>query len=195
MELSSFSENIVIETFERNSESVELRVNIDAITPDYHAELNERLKPVTERHKALASKFDALTAEIKQRAKKSKKRDGEPEAKLSVSLLSMEKEIAEIKREAFAERLSCPVKLPDGSFTALLKGWSITENGMDIVPSKENLMRLPADLVEELWERCIARATTVKKTVAEETIQNPTTPEITETGSQEFTLAFNAPIM
>jgi hypothetical protein len=97
------------------------------------------------------------------------------------SIISLEKELSEIQREANAERLTCPVKLPDGSFTQLLKGWSITENKLAIEPSKENLMRLPPKAIEEIWERCIAKATTVKKRVDEE---DEETSESTVSGSR-----------
>jgi hypothetical protein len=183
MELSSFSENIVTETFERNGETVELQINIDAIVPDYYEQLEERLKPVTKRLEVLRAKHSEMIAEIAKRekdAKKKGKKSAKPQAPLP-SILPLEKELAEIQREAFAERLTCPVRLPDGSLTALLKGWSITENGSPIEPTKANLMRLPPKAVEELWTRSIKRADTVKKRVDEETEE---TSESTPSGSR-----------
>jgi hypothetical protein len=191
MELSSFSEHIVVERFERNGEAVELTINIDTIVPDYYDKLEERLEPVTKRYQALQARIETLKTQLKKQAKAKRKRSavGLP------SIRSFEKEIAEIQRETAAEKLTCPVQLPDGSMTCLLKGWDITENGLAIAPTKENLMRLPPSLVVALWERVIARAETVKKTVDEGTIQRPTISETTETGSQEFTIPLSAPAM
>lgn len=175
MELSTFSENIVTVTFERSGETVELKVNIDAIVPNYHGQLEERLKPMSTRHRALVEKFVQVQAEVArvkdetERNRKAKRpKPVKPIDPSLPSVLSMEREMQEIQRESHAERLSCPVELPDGSFTALLKGWSITENGLALEPTKENLMRLPPKAVEEIWERCIERANTVKKREDEE---------------------------
>jgi len=177
MELSSFSENIVTETFERNGEQVELKINIDAIVPDYYEQLDERLAPLNKRLEAFREKHAKLEAEVKRREKLKDK----DKAKSLPSILPLEKELAEIQREAWAEKLTCPVKLPDGSYTQLLKDWSIVENGQPVPPTKENLMRLPPRAVEELWERSIKRATTVKKRVEEETEE---TLETTPSGSR-----------
>lgn len=172
MELSTFSENIVTVTFERNGETVELKVNIDAIVPDYMEQLEERLKPFKVRWATLSENFSKVQAEVLRFQEETEKntKSKKPKAVKPIdpnlpSVLSLEKEMAEIQREQSAERLTCPVKLPDGSFTQLLKGWSITENGAELVPSKENLMRLPPKAVGEIWERCIERTNTVKKRV------------------------------
>lgn len=187
MELSSFSENIKTVSFDRNGETVELKVNIDAIVPDYMEQLEERLKPFKARWGALSENFGKVQAEVArfQEETEKNKKAKKPKAVKHIdpklpSVLSLEKEMAEIQREQNAERLTCPVKLPDGSYTALLKGWSITENGAELVPSKENLMRLPPKTVEEIWERCIKAANTVKKRVDEETEE---TSEATHSGS------------
>lgn len=195
MELSSFSENIVNEPFERNGEVVNLRINIDAIVPDYYDQLEDRLAPITKRFEAMQKKYDEIAADIEKRAKSRRKPNEQAVTDLARAMRSIEKESGEIKRELYAEKLTCPVLLPDGSYTALLKDWDVTEKGKAVPPTKENLVRLPPQLVEELWKRCEARFNTVKKTVDEETIQNQTTPETMETGSQEFTLPLNAPLM
>ena len=44
MELTSLSENIVTKSFVRNGESLELRINIDAFTPDFFRKVGERFK-------------------------------------------------------------------------------------------------------------------------------------------------------
>lgn len=163
MELSSFSENVVTETFSRNGEEVELKINIDAIVPDYFEALEERLKPLSVRLKNLGEKYQAMVDQINKRQEDSKKKKKVDNTPLP-STIQLEKEMAEIQREAFAERLTCAIKLPDGTSTQLLKGWSIVENGMPIAPTKEALLRLPPRLVQELWERCIKRTETVKKT-------------------------------
>lgn len=193
MELSSFSENIVIEPFERNGEVVKLQINIDALVPDYYQQLEERLALVSQRLQGLQAKIEDLQKQIKRREKLSPtKLKLEPPAP---SMLPIEKEVGEIHREIAAVKLTCPVGLPDGKTTTLLKGWDITEGGMTIAPTFENLMRLPPKLVIELWECAIARTTTVKKTVDSPTIQSQTTPETTTTGSPEFTLAFSGQVM
>lgn len=180
MELSSFSENIVTETFERNGEKVELKINIDAIVPDYYDQLEERLKPLNVRLEALQSRYAELQSEInrrkaeeearEERIKKTKKQEKPLKFPALPSILPLQKQLDELQREAHVEKLTCPVRLPDGSYTQLLKDWSIVENGIAILPSKENLMRLPPKAVQELWERSIKRATSmVKKRVDEET--------------------------
>jgi uncharacterized protein YdcH (DUF465 family) len=148
MKLSSFSENIVKETFEHDGEKVELHINIDAIVPDYYAALDERLKPVSARFDVLQEKYDELQEAIEKRAKE---RD-------------------ELMREMCAEKLTCPVMLPNGSTTTLLKAWTnvTDENGKAIPPSKENLMQLPPKTVAFLWDLCSKRANTVKKRDDEE---------------------------
>lgn len=192
MELSSFSENIVTETFERNGETVELKINIDAIVPDYYEQLEERLKPLSARFEAVQAQLADHQAEVsrrkleedarEKRIKKTKKQEGPLKFEPLPSLLPLQKQMDELQREGYAEKLTCPVKLPNGSYTQLLKGWSIVENGLEILPSKENLMRLPPKTVMELGERCLKRAaTTVKKRVEEETEE---TLENTPSGSR-----------
>lgn len=158
MEISTFSENIVSVSFERNGETVELKVNIDAIVPDYYDQLEERLAPLNKRITDLQEKYTTLQEELKK-AEKAKKKVTLP------SILPLEKQLQEIQREAWAEKLTCPVKLPDGTYTQLLKGWSVVEQGKPLEPTKENLIRLPPQAVEELWERSIRQVTTVKKRV------------------------------
>ena len=155
MELSSFSENIITAKMERSGESLELQINIDAIVPDYFDVLADRMKSIEKRY--------------------TPKKKGEKE-----TTFQSEKRLLEIQREAFAEMLTCPVKLPDGSKTAFLKGWDLTENGLPLECSKEALLRLPPRAVQELFEFCKAQATTVKKRVDEET---EATSETTHSGS------------
>jgi uncharacterized protein YdcH (DUF465 family) len=165
MKLSSFSENIVKETFEHDGEKVELHINIDAIVPDYYAALDERLKPVSARFDVLQEKYDELQEAIEKRAKERGKR-----SPLPTTMLVIEKERDELMREMCAEKLTCPVMLPNGSTTTLLKAWTnvTDENGKAIPPSKENLMQLPPKTVAFLWDLCSKRANTVKKRDDEE---------------------------
>lgn len=173
MELSSFSENIVTEIFERNGETVELKINRDAIVPEYFDVIADRLKPATDRVNELAASYDQLQKEVRKlRAEEKKKKKPTKPADLT-SLMSrmreVQKGIAEINREIFAERLTCPVSLPDGSTTCLLKGWDMTDNGNPIPPSKQNLLRLPPPAVEALFEFVNAKIETVKKKAESET--------------------------
>jgi hypothetical protein len=138
MELASFSENIITDTTERG---LELQINIDAIVPDYFDVIEQRLKDIESRSKP----------------KKNEKK----------SALQSEKQLLEMQREAFAEMLTCPVKLPDGSITSFLKGWDLTENGLPVACNKKSLLRLPPRAVQEIWEFCKAKATTVKKRLDE----------------------------
>jgi hypothetical protein len=186
MELSSFSENIVVERIERNGDFVELQINIDAIVPDYYEQLEKLLAPMTERREALREKYNELTVEVERRKKEFEKaeKNGKPKKQKPLpSVLAMEKELAEIQRDEFAARLTCPVRLPDGSLTALLKGWNITVNGEAIPPSMGNLAKLPPKTVEEIWKRSIAAADTVKKRVDE---QDEETSDTTQRGSKEL---------
>jgi hypothetical protein len=153
MDISSFSENIVTEYFERNGERVELKINIDAFVPEYFDALDVRMNEIEKRH---ASKIAALTPDKKKNAK-------------PPSVLKTEKTLLEIQREAYAEMLTCPIKLPDGSTTQLLKDWDLTENGMPLMVSKEVLIKLPPRAVEDLWNFCKDKSKTVKKRVDGET--------------------------
>ncbi|MEK6281879.1 MAG: hypothetical protein AABN95_16115 [Acidobacteriota bacterium] len=203
MELSSFSENIVTERFERNGETATLQINIDAIVPDYYEVLHERLAPVIQRLGALTIEHQAIQDEIQkaveqeEKAAKSKRKKAISidTAGLGARLSSLQKEIALLDKETIAERLTCPVTLPDGSTTCLLKGWDTTVEGMAIPASKENIMRLAAKAVRVIWERVESRLETVKKTAEDQTTQNPMTPETMETGSQEFTIPLSAQVM
>lgn len=177
MELSSFSENIVTETFERSGESVELKINRDAMLPNFSEVLAERLAPTTQRLQALMLDHAKLESEIEalQRTQTTKKgRPKKQEDVVDISALAerlntIRKGIADVKREMYAEQLTCPVLLPDGSVTCILKGWDITENSQPISASKENLLRLPTAAVETLFEFVMSKMETVKKKVESET--------------------------
>lgn len=169
MELSSLSENIVIVPYERNGERVELSINIDAFTPEFFRAVGERFK----------AKINTLRTEGKK--PKSKKVD-------DAAFFESEAQTLELNREIYADLLS----------NGVLVAWTVTENGLPVAPSKGVLVMLPPRLVYELWEQCLEAAKTVKKTVGSELSETPTDgviPEATETGSPEFSLAFNAPIM
>ncbi len=184
MELSSFSENIVTVTMERSGETAELKVNLDAIVPDYYEAVAERLKPTIEqldalmlRHRNLQAEIDRYSKELDAPKKKGKRKEPKPIdlPKAINEMRAIQKGIAEINRALYAERLTCPVKLPDGSFTCLLKGWDTTHNGMAIDASKENLMKLPPQAVEAIYNCVEARLETVKKKAdaeIEETSEN-----------------------
>lgn len=159
MELSSFSENIVHVPYERNGEVVNLQVNIDAILPEFYDVLQERLAPLQKR-------IDKLQKEFKKKG---------------VVTGESEKEILLIQREADAERLTCPVTLPDGSKTSLLKSWDVTENGEPVPVTKETLIKLPPRAVQEIWDLCSKAATTVKK---REDVETEETTDNTLSGSK-----------
>ena len=180
MELSTFSENIVTEVFERSGEKVTLKINLDALVPDYDDVLQERLAPSIQRLEALARQHAELVDEIEKLNKEQEKKTKKPRevidlAPYMVRLSEIKKGSAEVKREIFAERLTCPVALPDGSTTCILKGWDITENGLEITPSKTNLLRMPTAAVEALFDFITSRLDPVKKRVdevTEETSEN-----------------------
>lgn len=178
MELSSFSENIITETFERSGESVELKINRDALVPEYSDVVSEKLAPTMKRLQDLMAQHSQLTAEIEDLQKKETKQEGKkgkskkPDVPIDLSdfmsrLKVMQKEIADVKREIYAEQLTCPVSLPNGTSTCILKGWDITDNGTLIAPSKENLLRLPTPAVEALYDFVMSKMHTVKKRVEE----------------------------
>ena len=180
MELSTFSENIVTEVFERSGEKVTLKINLDALVPDYDDVLQERLAPSIQRLEALARQHAELVDEIEKLNKEQEKKTKKPRevidlAPYMVRLSEIKKGSAEVKREIFAERLTCPITLPDGSTTCILKGWDITENGLEITPSKANLLRMPTAAVEALFDFITSRLDPVKKRVdeaIEETSEN-----------------------
>jgi len=171
MELASFSENIITETFERSGETVTLKINRDALVPDYHEVVAERLKASSEQFEQLLKSHADLSVEIETLQKKEAK-SKKPQKVDFKSLFDRMKEIqrgiAEVKREMFAEQLTCPVSLPDGSTTCILKGWDITEQGQPLPPTKENLLRMPALAVEALFEFVMSKMSSVKKRVDEE---------------------------
>lgn len=172
MELSTFSENIITETFERSGDAVVLKINIDAIVPEYHEALNDRLQPTIDRLTKVMADHRALTVEIdgmiKEQDKKGKKKAKNADInKLADRAAALRKEVDELNREVYAERLTCPVKLPDGSYTCLLKGWDMTDNGVQIDASKENLLRLPPKAVTALHDFVVSKLETVKKKVDE----------------------------
>jgi len=187
MELSTFSENIVTEVFERSGEKVALKINLDALVPDYDDVLQERLAPSIQRLEALARQHAELVDEIEKLNKEQEKKTKKPRevidlAPYMVRLSEIKKGSAEVKREIFAERLTCPITLPDGSTTCILKGWDITENGLEITPSKANLLRMPTAAVEALFDFITSRLDPVKKRV-DEAIEE--TSESTPSGSRE----------
>jgi hypothetical protein len=171
MELSSFSENIITETFERSGETVTLKINRDALVPDYQEVVSERLKPSSERLEQLLQSHAELTTELEALQKKeakSKKPSTIDFKSFFDRIKDIQRGIAEVKREMFAEQLTCPVALPDGSMTCILKGWDITEQGTPLLPTKENLLRMPALAVEALFEFVMSKMQSVKKRVDEE---------------------------
>jgi ElaB/YqjD/DUF883 family membrane-anchored ribosome-binding protein len=187
MELSTFSENIVTETFERSGEKVTLKINLDALVPDYDDVLQERLAPSIQQLDELARKHAALVDEIEKLNKEQEKKTKKPREVIDLApymarLSEIKKGSAEVKREIFAERLTCPITLPDGSTTCILKGWDITENGMEIAASKANLLRMPTAAVEALFDFITSRLDPVKKRVDEEIEE---TSESTPSGSRE----------
>lgn len=175
MELSSFSENIVTEVFERSGERVELKINRDAVVPDYADTVAEKLAPATKRLTDLIAQHSELQSEVESLQKQTTKKSRSKKpliptdlTEFSSRLKAIQKGIAEVKREIYAEQLTCPVSLPDGSKTCILKGWDITDNGVLIAPSKENLLRLPTPAVEALFDFVMEKMETVKKKVDSE---------------------------
>jgi len=183
MKLSTFSENIVTETFERSGETVELKLNLDAVVPEYHEVLQERLKPTIKRIGELQAELFSIQSLVQQHddavnkpTKKRARLKPFDAPKVSAQISGLNKEMAELQREVHAEKLTCPVSLPNGEATCILKGWDLTDDdGMDLTASKENLLRLPPNAVLAIWEQVERRFTTVKKRVdveAEETEAN-----------------------
>lgn len=156
MELSTFSENIVIVPYERGGETVDLSVNIDAFTPEFFRSVGER--------------FKGKVAGWKIEDKKTKARKRKPAAD-KVEFFESEARELEIKREVYAELLS----------SGVLTGWTLTENEIPIAPSLGVLLKLPPRLVEELWLLCLDAAKTVKKRVDGEIEE---TSESTPSGSR-----------
>lgn len=197
MELSSFSENIVTETFERNGESVDLKINLDAVVPEYYDVLKERLAPVHKRLAELMARYNELRetlwqAEADEEADEEAKKNGKrPKRRKPIDIegimeesRAMNKEIAIINRELRAEELTCPVALPDGSTTCVLKGWTLTENGTPLPADKATLLRLPPKAVIALAEFIGTKLTTVKKkSLTDEESWSEETPSTTHGGS------------
>lgn len=141
MELSSFSENIVTVPYVRSGETVDLSVNIDAFTPEFFRIVGERF---TKKMKELEREDSA------KKGKKGKKADAE--------IFETEARALEVNREIYADLLS----------NGVLVGWTVTENGKPVMPTKDILLKLPPRLVVELWNLCLEASKTVKKRVDEE---------------------------
>lgn len=188
MKLSSFSENIITEIFERSGESVTLKLNIDAVVPEYHDMLGERLKPTIERLGQLQSEAVNIQTQIQEHEQAlSKPSRGSRKPKpidatsIATRFSAMQKEMAQLQREIHAEKLTCPVELPSGETTCILKGWDLTDdNGLELAATKENLLRLPPNAVKAIWEQAELRLSTVKKKEESETRE---TSETTRDGS------------
>lgn len=88
------------------------------------------------------AKVKAFTAEDK----KKKKPD-------ELEFFEREARALEIQREIHVSLLS----------SGVLKGWTVTEGGEPVQPTKELLMTRPPLLVEALWNACLEAAKTVKK--------------------------------
>lgn len=174
MELSSFSENIVVKTFKRGNQSVELHINIDAVVPAYYEVLDERLAPAIKKLDALMAEVDQMTTSLDGKAKKKTKASGEEKPAAHRSMIVIEKEISELQREIWADRLSIPVRLPDGSETALLKDWDVTDKGQPLRPTKDVLLKMPPVAVKAIGEFCMRQIETVKKTLEEEAMLEST---------------------
>lgn len=153
MELSSLSENIVIVPFEHGGETAELSVNIDAFTPDFFREIRKRFD----------EKLKGLKTEIKKKGK------GKPKAS-ETQMFEDEIRALELSREVCADLLT----------NGVLKGWTITENGVPVAPTKDVLMTLSPRLVDHIWDLCKNAANTVKKRAESETRE---TSESTQDGS------------
>ena len=142
MELAKLTENIVKTPYERDGETLELSVNIDAFTPEFFREIGKKMKGT----------LQGLEAEDRAKKTKGKKVD-------RTEFFEVEARALEINREIYAELLSAGV----------LVAWTATENEIPIPPSKEVLLKLPPRFVQELWELCLEAAKTVKKTTSETT--------------------------
>jgi len=175
MELSSFSETIVVKTFKRGAQSVELHINIDAVVPEYYEVLDKRLAPSVTKLNTLMAEVDQMLSGDKTAdgGKKKRTKPEQPETDQR-SMLAIEKEVSELQREIWAERLTIPVKLPDGSETSLLKDWDVTEKGQPLKPTKEVLLRMPPVAVRSIGEFCMKQIETVKKTLDEEAMSDST---------------------
>lgn len=161
MELSAFSENIVTAKFIRNSEELELQVNIDVVTPEYLDQMDLAMKAASKR----------IEKVIKIREKKKE---------VDESGLSLERDLLILQREVHAAFLTDKVKLPTGGTSSLLLAWDLSEDGQPVECSRENVLRLPPKAVEALCRFCVKQAKTVKKN--EETDEGETL-ESTPAGS------------
>jgi hypothetical protein len=166
MELSSFSQQIVIVPYQRGEEIVELSVDIDAFTPKFFRDAGRRFK---ERLTKIQSEVTARPKAEKKAKKKTKPSPVDAENAFLV-FFETEAQSMELNHEVSAELLS----------SGVLVGWTVTENGVPVQPTKEVLMKISPRVVKEMWERCLDAAKTVKKR-AEEVDEE--TLETTHTGS------------
>jgi hypothetical protein len=170
MELSSFSQQVVIVPYQRGEEIVELSVDIDAFTPKFFRDAGRRFK---ERLTKIQSEVAAQPKGEKKAKKKAKKKTKPSPLDAENAFLTFfetEAQSMELNHEVSAELLS----------SGVLVGWTVTENGVPVQPTKEVLMKISPRVVKEMWERCLDAAKTVKKR-AEEVDEE--TLETTHTGS------------
>lgn len=169
MELSALSETIVDVPLKHGQETANLRVNIDAFTPEFFRKLGE----------SLDARVKALQVKEKRSLTKGKKETATKRGKANArrpAFLYPEASALELQREVEVEFLVPHV----------LKGWDVTDNEVPIEPTKEVLIRLPPRMVHEILQACIGATKTVKKTEDEaETLGNTQDGSSGQDGSQE----------
>jgi hypothetical protein len=165
MELSALSENIVTVPYKHGDDTLELRVNIDAFTPEFWRLMKS----------CVEEKFKMLELEIEKALRESSKVGVKGQRK--PRKLTKAQQVAEAEREFKAE-VKAQLDGIEGRAKQLeveretniefliphvLKGWDVVENGSLVALTAEVLNTLPPRLIQDLFDTCVKAAKTVKK--------------------------------
>jgi hypothetical protein len=184
MELSALSENIVPVPYKHGDDTLELRVNIDAFTPEFWRLMKARAE----------EKFKALELEIKKAVQESAKSEVKGQRKPKKLTKAKQAEKAE---QQFKDEVKAQLDGIEGRARQLeaeretniefliphvLKGWDATDKGDPVECTAAILSTLPPRLVQDIFDTCVKAAKTVKKRADQD--EDGETSENMNSGSQ-----------
>lgn len=170
MELSALSENVVPVPYKHGDDTLELKVNIDAFTPEFwrlmKARAEEKFKEL-ERQIRLAAQ-DVGKPELKgqkkpkrlTKAQQAKRAEEDLKAEIKQQLDSIEGRARQLEAE---RETNIEFLLPH-----VLKGWDVVQNNVPVTLTPGVLNTLPPRLVQDIFDTCVKASKTVKKRVDEE---------------------------
>lgn len=184
MELSALSENVIAVPYKHGDDTLELKVNIDAFTPEFwrlmKARAEEKFKEL-ERQIRLAVQ-DASKPEVKGQKKPKRltkvQQAQQAEEDLKAEIKQQLDSIEGRARQLEAEReTNIEFLLPH-----VLKGWDVVQNDAPVALTPEVLNTLPPRLIQDLFDTCVKASKTVKKRADQD--EGEEISENTSSGSQ-----------